>query len=204
MGTHIKGHERLPVNWRTAMIGLYFILPQLQNSAMTKDDILLAQIGAAHGIRGEVRVKPFGEADMLDRYGPLHDAQGRSYEITAMRPQKTVLVVRFKGIDSREAAESLNGVELFVDRSALPAPEEDEFYLSDLIGLQAVSPQGETLGKIVEVHDFGAGDIIEIRLTSGKTELFAFTREIFPEIRIAQGEITFVPPETVSEREKEE
>jgi len=186
------------------MIGLYFILPQLQNSAMTKDDILLAQIGAAHGIRGEVRVKPFGEAGMLDRYGPLHDAQGRSYEISAMRPQKTVLVVRFKGIDSREAAESLNGVELFVDRSALPAPEEDEFYLSDLIGLQAVSPNGETLGKVVEVHDFGAGDILEIRLANGKTEHFAFTREIFPEIRIAQGEIAFVPPETVSEREKEE
>ena len=166
------------------------------------DSVLLAQIGAAHGIRGEVRIKPFGDADMLDRYGPLYDAQGRSYEITAMRPQKTVLVVRFRGIDSREAAETLNGVELFVDRSALPAPEEDEFYLSDLIGLQTVSPEGEMLGKVIEVHDFGAGDILEIRLTNGKSELFAFTRENFPDIRIAQGEITFVPPQTVSEREE--
>ena len=166
------------------------------------DSVLLAQIGAAHGIRGEVRIKPFGDADMLDRYGPLYDAQGRSYEITAMRPQKTVLVVRFRGIDSREAAETLNGVELFVDRSALPAPEEDEFYLSDLIGLQTVSPEGEMLGKVVEVHDFGAGDILEIRLANGKSELFAFTRENFPDIRIAQGEITFVPPQTVSEREE--
>ena len=166
------------------------------------DSVLLAQIGAAHGIRGEVRIKPFGDADMLDRYGPLYDAQGRSYEITAMRPQKTVLVVRFKGIGSREAAEALNGVELFVDRSALPAPEEDEFYLSDLIGLQTVSPEGEMLGKVVEVHDFGAGDILEIRLANGKSELFAFTRENFPDIRIAQGEITFVPPQTVSEREE--
>ncbi|MCO5135051.1 MAG: ribosome maturation factor RimM [Phyllobacteriaceae bacterium] len=166
------------------------------------DSVLLAQIGAAHGIRGEVRIKPFGDADMLDRYGPLYDAQGRSYEITAMRPQKTVLVVRFRGIDSREAAEALNGVELFVDRSALPAPEEDEFYLSDLIGLQTVSPEGEMLGKVVEVHDFGAGDILEIRLANGKSELFAFTRENFPDIRIAQGEITFVPPQTVSEREE--
>ena len=166
------------------------------------DSVLLAQIGAAHGIRGEVRIKPFGDADMLDRYGPLYDAQGRSYEITAMRPQKTVLVVRFRGIDSREAAEALNGVELFVDRSALPAPEEDEFYLSDLIGLRTVSPEGEMLGKVVEVHDFGAGDILEIRLANGKSELFAFTRENFPDIRIAQGEITFVPPQTVSEREE--
>ena len=166
------------------------------------DSVLLAQIGAAHGIRGEVRIKPFGDADMLDRYGPLYDAQGRSYEITAMRPQKTVLVVRFRGIDSREAAETLNGVELFVDRSALPAPEEDEFYLSDLIGLQTVSPEGEMLGKVVEVHDFGAGDILEVRLANGKSELFAFTRENFPDIRIAQGEITFVPPQTVSEREE--
>ena len=166
------------------------------------DSVLLAQIGAAHGIRGEVRIKPFGDADMLDRYGPLYDAQGRSYEITAMRPQKTVLVVRFRGIDSREAAEALNGVKLFVDRSALPVPEEDEFYLSDLIGLQTVSPEGEMLGKVVEVHDFGAGDILEIRLANGKSELFAFTRENFPDIRIAQGEITFVPPQTVSEREE--
>ena len=166
------------------------------------DSVLLAQIGAAHGIRGEVRIKPFGDADMLDRYGPLYDAQGRSYEITAMRPQKTVLVVRFRGIDSREAAEALNGVKLFVDRSALPVPEEDEFYLSDLIGLRTVSPEGEMLGKVVEVHDFGAGDILEIRLANGKSELFAFTRENFPDIRIAQGEITFVPPQTVSEREE--
>ena len=166
------------------------------------DSVLLAQIGAAHGIRGEVRIKPFGDADMLDRYGPLYDAQGRSYEITAMRPQKTVLVVRFRGIDSREAAEALNGVKLFVDRSALPVPEEDEFYLSDLIGLQTVSPEGEMLGKVVEVHDFGAGDILEVRLANGKSELFAFTRENFPDIRIAQGEITFVPPQTVSEREE--
>ena len=166
------------------------------------DSVLLAQIGAAHGIRGEVRIKPFGDADMLDRYGPLYDAQGRSYEITAMRPQKTVLVVRFRGIDSREAAEALNGVKLIVDRSALPVPEEDEFYLSDLIGLQTVSPEGEMLGKVVEVHDFGAGDILEIRLANGKSELFAFTRENFPDIRIAQGEITFVPPQTVSEREE--
>ena len=166
------------------------------------DSVLLAQIGAAHGIRGEVRIKPFGDADMLDRYGPLYDAQGRSYEITAMRPQKTVLVVRFRGIDSREAAEALNGVKLFVDRSALPVPEEDEFYLSDLIGLRTVSPEGEMLGKVVEVHDFGAGDILEVRLANGKSELFAFTRENFPDIRIAQGEITFVPPQTVSEREE--
>ena len=168
----------------------------------SEQSVLLAQIGAAHGIRGEVRVKPFGDADMLDRYGPLYDAQGRSYEITAMRPQKTVLVVRFKGIDSREAAEALNGVELYVDRSALPAPEEDEFYLSDLIGLQTVSPEGEMLGKVIEVHDFGAGDILEVRLANGKSELFAFTRENFPDIRIDRGEITFLPPATVSEREE--
>ena len=123
-----------------------------------------------------------------------------SYSYWHFTPEKTPL----EYVMDQAAALGLNGVELFVDRSALPAPEEDEFYLSDLIGLQAVSPNGETLGKVVEVHDFGAGDILEIRLANGKTEHFAFTREIFPEIRIAQGEIAFVPPETVSEREKEE
>lgn len=170
----------------------------------TDQSVLLAQIGAAHGIRGEVRVKPFGEADMLDQYGPLHDAAGRAYEIISMRPQKTVLVVRFKGIDSREAAEALNGTELFVERSALPAPREDEFYLSDLVGLEALSPEGEVLGKVAAVHDFGGGDVIEIRLAGGKSELFAFTRENFPAIDINEGRMTFVPPETISAREEEE
>lgn len=171
---------------------------------MIEKDILLAIIGGAHGIRGEVRVKPFGEADMLDSYGELHDSKGRKFVITAMRPQKDMLVVRFRGIDSREAAEALNGVELFVDRSRLPETEEDEFYLSDLIGQSVVNTEGEKVGTVKAVENYGAGDVIEIRFMDGKTDLFAFSRENFPEIDIAGARIVFVPPAVVSEREEGE
>lgn len=176
-----------------------------QNPPMSSNNILLAVIGAPHGIRGEVRVKSFTEdPEGFANYGKLHDAKGRTYQVLKTRLSKSVVVTRFKGVDTREKAEALNGVELFVDRSVLPETEdEDEFYMSDLIGLTVISPEAETLGEVVEVHDFGAGDILEIRLTGGKVELFSFTREVFPEVDIEGGRIVFVPPEEVSEREEE-
>lgn len=173
---------------------------------MSKADILLAIIGAAHGIRGEVRVKSFtGDPLAFGDYGKLHDRQGRSYEILEARLSKTVVVTRFKGVDSREKAEALNGTELFVDRAALPEVEdEDEFYMTDLIGLEVVSQSGEPLGRVKEVHDFGAGDILEISLKGSRTGMFAFTREIFPQVDIDAGQVTFIPPREVSEREEDQ
>ncbi|MCB1384298.1 MAG: ribosome maturation factor RimM [Nitratireductor sp.] len=165
--------------------------------------VLIAVIGAPHGVRGEVRVKPFGEADRLDQYGPLFDAAGRRFTIETLRPQKSVLVVRFAEVAGREAAEALNGVELFVPRGALPETEEDEFYLSDLIGLEAVSPEGERLGVVKAVDNYGAGDVVEIKFAAGGGDLFAFTRENFPTVDVAAGRIVFVPPATVSAREEE-
>lgn len=165
--------------------------------------VLLAVIGAPHGVRGELRVKPFTEDPLgFCDYGTLFDRAGRAFEVVDARLQKAMAVVRFAGITTREQAEALNGTELFVDRSVLPATEdEDEFYMTDLIGLEAASSDGERLGEIVQVHDFGAGDILEIRLASGRSELFAFTRENFPEVDIAGGRVIFVPPQSVSERE---
>ncbi len=177
---------------------------------MSKNDILLAVIGAAHGIKGEVRVKSFtGDPLAFGDYGKLHDREGRKYQVLNARLSRNVVVTRFKSIDTREKAEALNGVELFVDRSVLPEVEdEDEFYMNDLIGLEAVSQageglEGEVLGRVVEVHDFGAGDIIEVRFANGRAELFPFTREIFPQIDLAGGRMVLVPPVTVSEREEE-
>ncbi len=134
-----------------------------------------------------------------------HDHEGRKYQVINARVSKTVVVTRFKGIDTREKAEALKGVELFVDRSVLPEVEdEDEFYMSDLIGLEAVSPEGEKLGIVREVHDFGAGDILEIKLENGPLEMFPFTRAIFPEVNIEGGRVVLVPPLSVSEREEGE
>jgi len=173
---------------------------------MSETDILLAIIGAPHGIKGEVRVKSFtGDPLAFGDYGKLHDKDGRKFQVLKARVSKTVVVTRFKSIDSREKAEALNGVELFVDRSVLPGVEdEDEYYMADLVGLEAVSPDGERLGVVREVYDFGAGDILEIKPESGPAELFPFNREIFPEVNLEGGEIVFVPPETVSEKDEEE
>ena len=164
----------------------------------TKEDrVCLAVIGAAHGVRGEVRVKPFGEDPLaLGAYGPLADESGtRRFEVAALRPVKGgMLVVRFRGVADRDAAEKLNGTRLYVDRDRLPPPGEDEFYHADLIGLDAVHVDGTTLGRVVAVPDFGAGDLLEIATGGGKTLLVPFALAVVPEIDLAGGRVGVDPP----------
>ena len=159
--------------------------------AKPRDPILLAVIGAPHGVRGEVRVKSFtGDPLALGDYGPLFAADGRRFTVTQVRPAKTVVVARFKEIADRTAAEAANGVELFVDRSALPENlEEDEFYMADLVGLDGFDETGGPLGKVTAVHDFGGGDILEIG--SGRRSLMVpFTAAAVPTVDIAAGRVT--------------
>ncbi len=163
------------------------------------EGVLLATIGAAHGIHGEVRVKSFTAEPMaLAEYGPLHAEGGRRFEIERLRPAKgDMLVAKFRGIDDRNAAETLNGLSLYVERSTLPAPDEDEFYHADLIGLAAFDAAGEPLGRVIAVHNFGAGDILDIAPPQGRSLLVPFTRETVPEVDIAAGRMTVVPPAEV-------
>ncbi len=160
-----------------------------------KNPIQMAVIGAAHGIRGELRVKTFtGDPLALADYGPLHAKDGRIFEIVDIRPQGTVVVVRLKGVNDRNAAEALTGTELFVDRSALPeALEDDEFYHADLVGLAVKDEAGETLGKVIAVQNFGGGDILEIALGSRQTVLVPFTSAAVPQIAISAGFIRVDP-----------
>ncbi len=147
-------------------------------------------------MRGEVRVKSY-TADPADlgRYGALSAEDGRRFEVLSIRPAKDVVVVRFKGLDDRNAVEALNGVKLFVARAVLPPPEdEDEFLHADLIGLRAETEQGEELGRVSAVHNFGGGDMVEVQPAKGPSLLFAFTRAIVPVIDIAGGRVVIVPP----------
>lgn len=170
---------------------------------MSNGKILLAQIGAPHGIKGEVRVKPFGDPEMLDQYGRLETLAGDMFRIKRMRPQKTMLVVKFEGVNSREEAEALNGVELYVDRAKLPPPDEDEFYVSDLIGM-AVLVDGETVGSVKDMPNFGAGDMLEVEPAGGgATYYLPFTEEVVPEIDFDAGTLTVMPPDEVSERDEQ-
>ena len=137
----------------------------------------------------------------VTRYGVLSNTDGtRAFEIESCRPAKGVLIARFKGIADRTAAEALCHVDLYVPRDRLPPPAADEFYHADLIGLAAVGRDGAAIGTIVAVHDFGAGDIVEIApIAGGPTLMLPFTDAVVPEIDIAAGRVVVLPPQSESE-----
>ena len=158
--------------------------------------VLLGAVIAAHGIKGEVKVKTFTEApENLDAYGALTTDDGRRLEVASLRPTKgDEAVARFKGIADRNAAESLKGQALYVPRDALPEPEPGEFYLADLIGLKAEDEGGAALGTVKAVHNFGAGDVIEIVRANGASEYVPFTDNAVPTVDVAGGRVVIVPP----------
>jgi 16S rRNA processing protein RimM len=158
--------------------------------------VCVAQIGAPHGVRGEVRLWVFTEdPSAIAEYGPLQSEDGRRFEIASLRPAKDHFVVRLKGVADRNAAETLTNVKLYVDRDRLPAAEDDDtFYHADLIGLAAVTPGGETLGSVVAVHNFGAGDLLELKPAGGKTVLIPFTAACVPQVDLAGKRVVVDPP----------
>jgi len=161
--------------------------------------VILGRIAGAHGIRGEVLIKTFTAApEDIGAYGPLSDAAGRrSFRIASARPTQKGVVARIEGVSDRNAAEALKGIDLYVARDLLPAASEGEFYHADLIGLAAVDPQGSAVGEIVAVHNFGAGDLLELRLVgTGKTEFVPFTDAIVPEVDLAARRAVVVLPQT--------
>jgi len=160
-----------------------------------KNPVQMAVIGAAHGIKGEVRVKSFtADPEALGDYGPLHTRDGRIFEVLGIRPAGTVVVVRFKGVSDRTGAEALNGTELYVERDALPeADDADEFYYADLIGLAVRDMAGETIGKVAAIQNFGAGDILEIVHRGEPGVLVPFTAAAVPQIDVGGGFIVVDP-----------
>ena len=162
--------------------------------------ICVAQIGAAHGTRGEVRLKSFTADPMaVMDYGALETEDGSAtFEIESLRPAKTHWVAQLRGVRDRNAAERLANTKLFVLRDRLPAAETDEFYHADLIGVVAVTTDGRALGTVVAVHDFGAGDILELKQEGKRdTVMLPFTSATVPVVDIAGRRIVIDPPEGV-------
>jgi len=157
--------------------------------------VQLATIGAAHGIRGEVRVKTYTDNPLsIGDYGTLYDKNGREYEVLEIRPSKNVVIVRFRGVNDRNMAESLNGTDLFIDRSQLPEElEDDEFYHTDLIGLAAIGTDGTSYGVVKAVFDFGGGHLIELGNKGRKSHMIPFTVAAVPEIDLDEGKIIVEP-----------
>ncbi len=166
---------------------------------MNDDDenkILVGIFGAPHGVRGEIRLKSYTQDPMsIADYGALSDADGRQFTFAATRPLKDdLLVVRVKGVADRDAAQKLTHVKLYIPREKLPAPEEDEFYCRDLIGLRAETGDGVLLGTIVAVPNYGAGDILEVAPPAGETLLFPFTRAVAPLVDLKGGRVVIELP----------
>jgi 16S rRNA processing protein RimM len=169
--------------------------------------IRVARIGAAHGVRGEVKLWPFTENPLaVADYGLLETEDGkRRVEIETVRQAKDHLVARIVGVDDRNAAELLRNIDLFVPRDRLPPIEDDDtYYYADLIGLAAVTPDGEAIGTVLALHNFGAGDVIEIQPASGgATLMLPFTEAIVPEVDVKCGRVVVVVPESSDEQAPE-
>lgn len=164
--------------------------------------ILLATVGAPHGVRGAVKLTVYAEDPLgLRRYNPLQTADGTRFKLLGIKPIGKALVAELEGIGDRNAAERLRGTELYVPRRRLPRPDEDEFYHVDLIGLEARTVSGEPLGRVLAVNDYGAGDILEI--AGERTVLVPFTRAIVPEVDIAAGILVVDPPEGLFDEPEE-
>jgi 16S rRNA processing protein RimM len=161
----------------------------------SNERILVGVVGAPHGVKGELRLKSYTEEPAsLARFATLWARDGRPLTITAARPLKDdMLVVRFDGVADRDAAAALTNVQLFVSRSELPAPDEDEFYHADLIGLAAETAAGDGCGRVIALQNYGAGDLLEIAPQEGDTFLVPFTRAFVPVVDVPGRRVVLAP-----------
>lgn len=163
--------------------------------------IILARIGAPNGVRGAARVKLFGDDPAgLSEYGPLRRADGKGHlAVNSMRAGKTLdmVVATFEGITSREKVAELNGVELGLPRSALPdVDDEDDFYHADLIGLEVRLTNGARFGEIMQVANYGADDLLDVKPDrGGPSVLVPFTKAIVPTVKVGDGYVVLDPPD---------
>ena len=164
--------------------------------------ILVGRVAGAFGIKGDVRITAYtAEPLALVDYRDLMREDGSpALTLTGGRAAKGGVIVRAREVETREQAEALRGLKLYISRDRLPDPEEDEFYVTDLVGLAVQTAGGEALGRVRDVRDFGAGDLLEIQPKTGPTWYLPFTREAVPEVRIAEGVVVAVKPEEVEDQ----
>lgn len=160
------------------------------------DRVCVGAIAGAFGVRGEVRLKSFcAEPEAIFTYGPLYTEDGRqSFDARPTRPVNGALGARLTGVASKEAADALKGVTLWVDRHRLPNLPDDEFYHTDLIGLEVVDTGGAVLGRVAAVHNHGAGDILDVRAPGQPALLLPFTRAVVPTVDLTARRIVADPP----------
>jgi 16S rRNA processing protein RimM len=157
--------------------------------------ILIGIVTGPHGVTGAVRIKSFtARPEDIAAYGALADDTGRRFALRLVGAGKGVLIARLSGVEDRNRAEELRGLRLYLPRAALPPAATDEFYHADLIGLAAVTGDGTALGRVRAVHDFGAGDTLEIERAAAPPAMVPFTRAIVPVVDLAGGRLVIDPP----------
>ena len=180
--------------------------------SVSEKRVCVGAVAGAHGVRGAIKIKSFtANPKDIARYGELEDESGeRRFTLRLTGAGKGVLIGHLSGIADRNQAEAARGLLLYLTRAALPPTEEDEFYHADLIGLDAVLSDGTLLGPVRAVHDFGAGDTLEIARPEGPPAMVPFTRAVVPSIDLAAGRLVIDPPpglldgpERPGKREKE-
>ena len=168
-----------------------------QQKPSPEDRVCIGAIAGVRGLKGEVRIKSFtDDPDDVAAYGPVFtDGGERSFDIRVTARAKGQIIARLSGIDDRDAAEVLKGERLYVPKSALPEAEDGAYYHAHLIGIRVETAAGEKLGTVKAVHNFGAGDVIEITGAEDKDGLMVpFTAEVVPEVDIENGRIVVSPP----------
>lgn len=171
---------------------------------MSDSYICIGTITSPHGVKGEVKIQPHTQyPDGLTAYGPLYDQYGsKTFEVHIKRIQNTLVIATVDGSSDRNAAEQLRGKKLYVPREALPETEEEEFYREDLVNLKVKTTDGVEVGIVKAIHNFGAGDIIEIgQKDSKKTDMLPFTLETVPTINIEEGYVVIAQPEELIAKE---
>jgi len=157
--------------------------------------VCVGVVAGAHGVRGAVRIKSYtAHPEDIGRYGPVESESGERFALRVVSTAKGGLVARIAGVEDRDRAEALRGTRLYLARAALPPTAEDEYYHADLIGLDAVLGDGALVGRVRAVHDFGAGDMLELDRPGGPPVVVPFTRTAVPVVDLAAGRIVIDPP----------
>jgi 16S rRNA processing protein RimM len=173
-------------------------MPPPKDASKTNEKrVLVARIGAPHGVRGDVKLWSFTAApEAVGGYGPFESDDARHvFTLKSLKPAKDFFIAHFEGIDDRDAAARFTNIDLFVPRERLPPPGADEFYHADLIGLAAIDASGSRLGEVLAVHNFGAGDLLELKLDAARdTVMIAFTPETVPKVDLKAGQVVIAMP----------
>lgn len=160
--------------------------------------VRVAVIASAHGIRGELKLRPFLEdSSLIDNNEALVDSRGKSVRLKLKGCVGDCLIAQIQGVIDRNAAETLRGTELFLPRDSLPSPADNEFYCDTLVGLEVYDGMNNSLGKISAVHNFGAGDVVEIAFNDGRSEMFALNTATFPEISTDENRVILRQPDAI-------